>query len=76
MNVMIKYQNNKTGYIDTRLLEDMISVNKIKMFMRSGGWVMVGIDSMRGKGGTYAGMDRRDMYAVMNDKSYQEKRAS
>jgi len=64
------FQNNRAGEIDSKLLEEMISVNKIKMFMRSDGWAMVGIAHTRGEGGSYAGQNRRSMYSMMLDSDY------
>ena len=70
MNMQVMFQNNRAGEIDSSLLEEMISVNKIKMFMRSDGWAMVGITHTRGCGGSYAGPNRRSMYNMMLDSDY------
>ncbi len=70
MNMKVVFQDNRESIIDSRLLNEMISVNMIKMFMRSGGWAMVGIDPMRGKGGKYTGPDRRGLYGMADERSY------
>ena len=71
MKIQVIYQDNKMGKIDKTLLDEMISVNKIKMFMRSEGWAMVGVSSMRGSGGMYTGIDRRGLYGMTDDSIYQ-----
>ena len=70
MDMQVMCSNNRSVVIDSNLLEEMISVNKIKMFMRSDGWAMVGIAHTRGEGGNYAGPDRRSMFAMMPDADY------
>lgn len=64
MNMQVMYQNNIIGEIDSVLLNRMIDTGRIKMFMRSDGWAMVGISHMRGDGGPYAGVDRRGRYGL------------
>lgn len=61
MIMQVMYQNNKESRIDSKYLDQMIELNKIKMFMRSDGWVIVGMDKTRGAGGIYNGPDRRGM---------------
>ena len=70
MDLKVIFQDNRESVIDSRLLDQMISVNKIKMFMRSGGWAMVGVDHMRGLGGLYDGPDRRGLYGMTSGKVY------
>ncbi len=70
MNLQVIYQDNKMGEIDTSLLNDMITTNKIKMFRRSDGWAMVGVAHTRGDGGLYDGVDRRGKYGVTGDIKY------
>ena len=70
MNIQVMYHNNKTGEIDAALLEQMISINRIKMFMRSDGWAMVGISHTRGRGGAYAGPERREMTSMIDPADY------
>ena len=61
MIMQVMYQNNKESRIDSNFLDQMIELNKIKMFMRSDGWVKVGMDRTRGTGGVYDGPERRGM---------------
>lgn len=70
MNMKVVFQDNKQGVIDARNLDEMISVNKIKMFMRSDGWTMVGINPIRGSGGVYDGVDRRGTYGLPEQAAY------
>jgi len=70
MNMQVMYQDNKIGQIDSALLNSMLDAHKIKMFMRSDGWVMVGIAHMRGEGGPYEGVERRGMYGLSGNMNY------
>ena len=70
MNMKVIFQNNKEGLIDPCMLDQMISANRIKMFMRSDGWAMVGISPMRGSGGIYDGLERRTSYSFTEWPSY------
>ncbi len=70
MNMRVVYMDNKEGIIDSVLLDQMISANKIRMFMRSDGWAMVGINPVRGAGGTYEGLDRRAAYTLRDQVTY------
>ncbi len=64
MNMRVVFQDNKEGLIDAALLDQMISADRIKMFMRSAGWAMVGINPIRGSGGMYDGVERRGSYGL------------
>lgn len=70
MNMQVMYQDNKIGQIDSALLNSMLDARKIKMFMRSDGWVMVGVAHMRGDGGPYEGVERRGMYGLSANMNY------
>lgn len=70
MNMQVMYQDNRIGIIDSALLNEMLASNRIKMFMRSDGWAMVGIAHMRGDGGLYEGIDRRGMYGLSGNMNY------
>ena len=71
MNVKVVFEDNRMGEIDKDQLNEMIAMNKVRMFMRSDGWAMVGIAEMRGSGGdVYAGPDRRGLYGLTGDMSY------
>lgn len=70
MNMQVMYQNNVIGEIDSLILNQMITSGRIKMFMRSDGWAMVGISPMRGEGGAYAGIDRRGRFGLGEELPY------
>jgi len=57
--IRVIYHDNKYGEIDSFKLDKLIALGKIKKFCRSGGWVTIGVDPIRGMGGTYNGSDRR-----------------
>jgi len=62
MNMKVIFQNDREGVIDAGNLDQMISVDKIKMFMRSDGWAMAGISPVRGYGGAYDGIEKRGSF--------------
>jgi two-component sensor histidine kinase len=62
MKVNIKFKDDKLESVESALLDDLIAIDEIKMFQRSGGWVQVGSEPVRGWGGTYDGNDRRINY--------------
>jgi hypothetical protein len=49
MLVTVVYQNNKMGLVVDSQLDQLISSNRIKRFLRSEGWVMVTGDPIRKK---------------------------
>jgi hypothetical protein len=59
--VMIKYQDDEVDVVKAALADKLISAGKIKQFYRGSEhrWITLGIDPVRGKGGHYAGPDRR-----------------
>lgn len=59
MHVWIMYQNGNFDIVKSFLLEDLISSNKIKKFLRSEGWITVGVNTIRGQGGYYEGAERQ-----------------
>lgn len=70
MNMRVVFLDNKEGTVDSMILNQMISWNRIRMFMRSDGWAMVGISPMRGMGGMYEGVDRRGSYGLRAGSEY------
>ncbi len=70
MNIPVMYNDNKIDEIDKSRLDELLSMNKIKMFMRSDGWAMVDVAAIRGAGGMYSGPDRRGLYGLMNESVY------
>jgi hypothetical protein len=64
--ISVIYQNNKIGRVDYSMLDELISSNKIKKFLRFDGWVTIGEDPIRrGTGGDYKGRERRQHLKIM-----------
>ena len=61
--IRVRYSDNSYDYIAGMVLDKLIRVNKIKQFYRysEGKWITIGIDPIRGRGGTYNGGERRSM---------------
>jgi len=59
MLINIEYQNGEHDMISDFMLEPYIQSGKMRRFKRRDGWVNIGIDPTRGKGGSYQGPDRR-----------------
>jgi len=58
--VTVVYKNNKMGLVDASRLDELISSKKIKTFLRSEGWVTIGVDSVRRERGCpYEAPERR-----------------
>lgn len=72
MNLRVVFHDNKEGIIDSRMLDQMISVDKIKMFMRSDGWTMVGINPIRGYGGVYDGIEKRGEFGFNRERAFRK----
>ena len=47
MFITVMYQDGKIGMVEFDQLDHLIHSHKIKQFMRSEGWVTIGIDSIR-----------------------------
>ena len=56
------YQNGKIGEIETYQLDALIHSNNIKKFQRSGKWVTIGIDPIRGVTEDYLEVPKRQKY--------------
>jgi hypothetical protein len=59
MNIQVIYFDNTPGLVKAERLDELIRNRGIIAFRRSGGWVRVGRDPIRGNGGRYLGPDRR-----------------
>lgn len=61
MHIRVVYQNDSYDYVTVPIFEDLLLVNKIKKFYRYSEerWVQLGVDHVRGSGGSYNGTDRR-----------------
>lgn len=62
MKVQVLSDYDKVEAIDASLLKRLIAEKKIQAFRRTGGWVKVGVDPVRGDGGEeYDGPERRNV---------------
>ncbi|KAF0218614.1 MAG: hypothetical protein FD174_2707 [Geobacteraceae bacterium] len=59
MMIRVLYHDNRSGTVKDYQLDDLITAGKIVAFRRSNGWVTIGHDPVRGKGGEYDGQERR-----------------
>lgn len=59
MITSVVYKNGDIGMIGTSSLDELIASEKIIKFLRSGGWVTVGIDPIRGQKRKFKGPERR-----------------
>jgi hypothetical protein len=59
MLIKVMYVNNEVDMVKPFLLDDLVASGKITRFFRSGEWVTIGIDPVRGSGGYYRGPERR-----------------
>jgi len=65
MLIKIIYQNDKYDMVKPIMLDTLLSANKIRKFLRSEGWITVGVDTIRGTAEYYEGPERRQ-----NDVAY------
>jgi hypothetical protein len=47
--IRVRYHDDTDGKVDDTLLEALISTGEIKEFLRSSGWVKIGVDPVRGQ---------------------------
>ena len=59
-HIKVIYKDNSAGIVRASSLQQLISSAKIVAFRRSGGWVKIGRDPVRGLGGRYQGPERRN----------------
>lgn len=66
MLINIKYNNDQYDYVPRRILNELIARKEIKQFYRRSEqrWVRIGVDRMRGMGGAYNSVERRETQAV------------
>jgi hypothetical protein len=67
MLIEVIYQNNEYGMVKPFLLDKLITSGKIIKFLRSEGWVTIGVDRIRGtgNGAHYKGPERRGNYSFI-----------
>jgi hypothetical protein len=59
MLIRVIYKNNECGMVKPFLLDELIASGKIIKFLRSEGWVTIGLDRIRVSDYRYKGTDRR-----------------
>lgn len=59
MITSVVYTNGDIGMIGTSSLDELIATEKITKFLRSEGWVTLGVDPIREKRRKYKGPERR-----------------
>ena len=47
MRIKVQYKDGTTGEVESYLLDDLIKSKKIKKFLRSRKWVIIGVDPIR-----------------------------
>ena len=58
--IKVVYDNGVSDQISPSLLDSLITSRRVEQFERSEGWAEIGIDPIRGMGGSrYGGDDRR-----------------
>ena len=67
------YDNDTIDVVDPSFLDGLIASRKIKKFLRSEGWATVDTDTVRGRGGSYEGPDRRKKRASLMTRTPQGK---
>jgi hypothetical protein len=60
MLIKVMYKNNEYGTVKPFLLDRLIASGKITKFLRSEGWVTIGIDRIRISHHRYTGTERRE----------------
>ena len=66
MLISVIYHDDEHDIAKPYQLDRLISSGKIKKFLRSSGWITVGVDPIRGIGGSYKGPERRKSYEISN----------
>ena len=62
MLIKVMYQDGKIGEIESNEIDDFIHSKKIKKFQRSGKWVTIGVDPIRGIREDYLEVPKRQKY--------------
>lgn len=63
MLVQVHWTNNTYDYVKDFMLDDLIAAGVVKRFLRSSGWVTIGVDPIRSvtRSSEYDGRERRSM---------------
>jgi hypothetical protein len=59
MMLRVLYRNSKYDMVKDSFLDGLIISGRIEKFRRAQGWVTIGRDATRGRGGVYDGPERR-----------------
>ncbi len=59
--IKVIFTDDSIGYVKESQLDGLIASGKIKSFLRSSGWVLIGVDPVREI--RFAGKDRRRKYS-------------
>lgn len=61
MLVQVHWTNNHYDYVEDFMLDSFIEMGVVSRFLRSSGWVTVGVDTIRGDSPdeNYSGEERR-----------------
>ena len=59
MLIRVMYFSDKYDMVKPFLLDELIASKRVKKFRRSDGWATIGVDPVRGMGGSYSGLERR-----------------
>lgn len=61
MLVQVKWTNESYDYVNDYMLDSLIEAGVVAKFLRSSGWVTIGVDTIRGKKShqPYNGIERR-----------------
>lgn len=57
--IRVMYRNGKYDMVHPFFLETLITSGRVLKFLRTEGWITIGKDPVRGRGGTYDGPERR-----------------
>ena len=62
MYLTVMYKNGEVGMVEAHRLDDLIASGEIEQFLRSDGWVRIGIDPVREQeDALYKGPERRTL---------------
>jgi len=61
MLVQVNWTNNRYDYVKDFMLDSLIEAGVVARFLRSSGWVTIGVDPVRSSrnNGEYRGIERR-----------------
>jgi len=68
MLVQVNWTNNRYDYVKDFMLDSLIEAGVVARFLRSSGWVTVGVDPIRTSSSqmNYAGLERRSAHRALS----------